>query len=199
MSEQEQDGTPKRNGMRVALALIPLALFSALAYIFLIQLESGGNSTKIPSPLLNKPVPEFAMPALEGLTKDGVQVPGLKTADLKGRVSLVNVWASWCVPCRQEHPVIVEIGKDKRLQLVGINYKDKPGNALRFLGQLGNPFSAVGTDIKGRAAIDWGVYGIPETFVVDRSGTIRYKYVGPLSGAALERVKSEIEAALAAK
>lgn len=199
MSEQEQESTPKKNPMRVALALIPLALFSALAYVFLMQLSNGGNSTKIPSPLLNKPVPEFAMPALEGLTSDGVQIPGLKTADLKGKVSLVNVWASWCVPCRAEHPVIVELGKDKRLQLVGINYKDKPGNALRFLGQLGNPFSAVGTDIKGRAAIDWGVYGIPETFVVDRSGTIRYKYVGPLSGAALARVKSEIEAALAAK
>jgi cytochrome c biogenesis protein CcmG/thiol:disulfide interchange protein DsbE len=108
-------------------------------------------------------------------------VPGLSTEALKGRVTLVNVWASWCAPCREEHPVLVELAKDTSVALVGINYKDQPDNARRFLGALGNPFAAVGVDANGRAAIDWGVYGVPETFVIAPDGTIAYKHVGPLT------------------
>ncbi len=181
------------------LAFLPLVLFAGLAVVFLIQLDNGGGNTSLPSVLIDKPVPTFKMPPLLGLNRDGKQVPGLETSDLIGKVSLVNVWASWCVPCRAEHPVISQFAKDKRIQLVAINYKDKPENALRFLGQLGNPFAKIGTDLKGRASIEWGVYGIPESYVVDRKGIIRFKYVGPLSGASLKRVKDELEAAIAAK
>ncbi len=193
MSEETNQGQPGNKNMRVILALIPLVLFAALAFVFLGQLKSGNDPSKLPSPLLGKAAPEFSMPALEGLVRDGKQVPGLKTADFKDKVTVVNVWASWCVPCRAEHPIIVELGKDKRLQLVGINYKDKPKNALRFLGQLGNPFDAVGVDQKGRAAIDWGVYGIPETFVIGRDSTIRYKHVGPLNPNSLKKLREEID------
>ena len=197
MSDQSNQGQSDNRNMRVILALIPLILFAGLAYIFLKQLDSGTNSSELPSPLLGKAAPQFSMPALEGLLRDGQQVPGLKTTDFDGKVTIVNVWASWCVPCRAEHPIIVKLGEDKRLRLVGINYKDKPGNALRFLGQLGNPFEAVGTDQKGRAAIDWGVYGIPETFVIGRDATIRYKHVGPLDPVSLKKLQAEIDKAVA--
>ena len=108
-------------------------------------------------------------------------MPGLSDADLKGRVTVVNVWASWCGPCRQEHPLLVELAKDPSIRVVGINQRDDPDNARRFLGALGNPYAAVGTDPKGRASIDWGVYGVPETFIVGPDGTIRHKHIGPLT------------------
>ncbi len=196
MSEEIKEELPGNRNTRVILALIPLILFAGLAFIFLKQLKSDTNPSDLPSPLLGKAAPEFSMPALEGLKRDGNQIPGLKTADFNGKVTLVNVWASWCVPCRVEHPIIMELGKDDRFRLVGINYKDKPGNALRFLGQLGNPFDAVGVDQKGRAAIDWGVYGIPETFVIGRDATIRYKHVGPLNPISLKKLKAEIDKAI---
>ena len=119
-------------------------------------------------------------------------------SSLKGNVTLVNVWASWCAPCRVEHPLLTQLSKDKRIRVVGINYKDQPANAVRFLTQLGNPFAAIGTDGDGRAAIEWGVYGVPETFIVGRDGTIRYKLVGPITPENLARVRAEIEKALAA-
>jgi cytochrome c biogenesis protein CcmG/thiol:disulfide interchange protein DsbE len=126
---------------------------------------------------------------LEGLTHDGKTVPGLASGDLaSGRVSVVNVFASWCAPCRDEHPVLTKLAQDPRIRLVGINYKDDAENARRFLGRLGNPYAAVGVDPKGRAAIDWGVYGVPETFVVAGDGTIRYKFVGPLTDEAVTNV-----------
>jgi cytochrome c biogenesis protein CcmG/thiol:disulfide interchange protein DsbE len=112
---------------------------------------------------------------------DGAQVPGLDPAAFKGKVSLVNVWASWCVPCHDEAPLLTELAKDTRLQLIGINYKDTPDNARRFLGRYGNPFGSVGVDANGRAAIEWGVYGVPETFIVGRDGKIAYKLVGPIT------------------
>ncbi len=196
MSEEIKEDLPGNRNTRVILALIPLILFAGLAFIFLKQLKSDTNPSELPSPLLGKAAPEFSMPALEGLKRDGNQIPGLKTADFNGKVTLVNVWASWCVPCRVEHPIIMELGKDDRFRLVGINYKDKPGNALRFLGQLGNPFDAVGVDQKGRAAIDWGVYGIPETFLIGRDATIRYKHVGPLNPISLQKLKAEIDKAI---
>ena len=108
-------------------------------------------------------------------------MPGLDPAAFKGKVSVVNVWASWCVPCHEEAPLLTELAQDKRLQMVGINYKDAPDNARRFLGRYGNPFNLVGVDANGRAAIEWGVYGVPETFVVGRDGPIAYKLVGPVT------------------
>ena len=124
--------------------------------------------------------------------------PGLKRADLTGKLTLVNVFASWCGPCRLEHPQLEALAGDGRIRLVGINYKDQPANALRFLGDMGNPYAAIGVDEKGRAAIDWGVYGVPETFVVGPDGIIRYKFIGPITEEALTRVvRPEIDKALA--
>ena len=138
-----------------------------------------------------------ALPPLQGLLDSGTQIPGLDPAMFKGKVSVVNVWASWCVPCHDEARLLTELGKDKRLQMVGINYKDTPENARRFLGRYGNPFGIVGVDGNGRAAIEWGVYGVPETFVVGRNGTIVYKMVGPIMPDNIDSVlRVEIDKAL---
>jgi cytochrome c biogenesis protein CcmG, thiol:disulfide interchange protein DsbE len=185
--------TPKR---RWVLAL-PLLIFAALAALFWFRL--GADPAKLPSALIGRAAPQTALPALEGLTDSGAPVPGLDPAAFKGKVSLVNVWASWCVPCHEEAPLLTELGKDKRLQLVGINYKDAPDNARRFLGRYGNPFGIVGVDGNGRAAIEWGVYGVPETFIVGRDGRIAYKMVGGITQENYERVlKVEIDKALQA-
>lgn len=181
---------PARAGRSRLLVALPAVLFAALAGLFLYQLESGADPHKLPSALIGKPVPDFALPALVGASRDGAAVPGFGSADLKrpGKVTVVNVWASWCVPCRQEHPVLSLIEKDPRVRLVGLNYKDQPENARRFLASLGNPYSAIGADENGRVGIDWGVYGVPETFVVDATGTITHKFVGPLSETSLRDV-----------
>lgn len=186
MAEETRERPAAAGRMRsVLVAAIPLVVFLALAGIFLKQLAAGGGSRDIPSAMIGKQAPQFALEPLAGLTESGTQVPGLSRADLDGKVSIVNVWASWCVPCRAEHPVLIELAKRGDFQLVGINYKDKPENALRFLGQLGNPFDRVGTDGKGSAVIDWGVYGVPETFIVGADGMIVHKHVGPLAEPAL--------------
>ncbi|POF32649.1 DsbE family thiol:disulfide interchange protein [Roseibium marinum] len=171
--------TPKRRFP--VLVLLPLVVFAALAGLFLFQLTLGGDPQKIPSALLNKPAPDFTLDAVPGLLKDDMPVPGISRADLLGKVSVVNIFASWCVPCRQEHPLLEELATVEGIQLLGINYKDKPENARRFLGSLGNPYTRIGADDSGRTAIEWGVYGVPETFIVDASGMIRYKFIGPLS------------------
>jgi cytochrome c biogenesis protein CcmG/thiol:disulfide interchange protein DsbE len=177
---------------------LPLIVFAALAALFWLRLGSGDPS-RIPSALIGRPAPPIALPALSGLLNDGVQVPGLDPALFKGKVSLVNVWASWCIPCHDEAPLLTELAKDRRLQMVGINYKDTPDNARRFLGRYGNPFGAVGVDGNGRAGIEWGVYGVPETFIVGREGTILYKLVGPIMPENINAVlKPEIEKALRA-
>jgi cytochrome c biogenesis protein CcmG/thiol:disulfide interchange protein DsbE len=177
--------------------LIPLAVFLALAGVFLLRLLTGGDISTVPSALIGKPAPEFALPPLAELTLDGRPVPGIARADLDGRVTVVNVFASWCAPCRAEHPLLIELAKDPRIRVVAINYKDKPENARRFLGRLGNPFAAIGSDPGGRAAIDWGVYGVPETFLVDVGGVIRLKHTGPLTADIVrERLLPEIEKAL---
>jgi cytochrome c biogenesis protein CcmG, thiol:disulfide interchange protein DsbE len=187
------EATPRRRPWLMAL---PLVGFIALAGLFLLRLH-GDDPSKIPSALIGRPAPQTALPALEGLVNNGAQIPGLDPNLFKGKVSVVNVWASWCVPCHDEAPLLTELANDKRLQLVGINYKDAPDNARRFLGRYGNPFGIVGVDSNGRAAIEWGVYGVPETFVVGREGTILYKLVGPVTPENIDTVlRAEIDKAL---
>jgi len=177
---------------------LPLLAFTGLALLFWFRL-GGGDPSKIPSALIGRPAPQTALPALDGLLTNGTAVPGLDPAAFKGKVSVVNVWASWCVPCHDEAPLLMRLGEDKRLQVVGINYKDVPDNARRFLGRYGNPFGMVGVDGNGRASIEWGVYGVPETFVVGRDGNIAYKLVGPVTPQNFDSVlKVEIDKALKA-
>jgi cytochrome c biogenesis protein CcmG/thiol:disulfide interchange protein DsbE len=192
------DATGTATRTRRWLVMLPLIFFGILAALFLVRLY-GGDPSRLPSALIGRPAPQTTLPALEGLLRDGAAVPGLDPAAFKGKVSVVNVWASWCVPCHDEAPLLTELGRDKRIQLVGINYKDAPDNARRFLGRYGNPFTIVGVDGNGRASIEWGVYGVPETFVVGRDGTIVYKLVGPVTPQNVGPVlKVEIEKALKA-
>ncbi|MCL4767806.1 MAG: DsbE family thiol:disulfide interchange protein [Hyphomicrobiaceae bacterium] len=190
-------GSPGRR--RFGWVAAPLVIFAGLALMFTYALKTGDPS-RLPSALIGKPVPQFALEPIAGLVDDGRPVPGIGTADLaRGRVSVVNFWASWCVPCVQEHPVLLELTRRTGVDLYGINYKDKAAAARRFLGHYGNPYRAVGADGNGRTAIEWGVYGMPETFVVDGRGRIAYKHVGPISLEALEtKVIPAIEAARAA-
>jgi cytochrome c biogenesis protein CcmG, thiol:disulfide interchange protein DsbE len=184
------------SGIKPLLMALPLLGFILLAGLFLLRLH-GGDPSKIPSALIGRPAPQTMLPALEGLINDGAQVPGLDPAMFKGKVSIVNVWASWCVPCHDEAPLLTGLAQDKRLQLVGIDYKDAPDNARRFLGRYGNPFGIVGVDSNGRGSIEWGVYGVPETFVVGREGTIVYKLVGPVTPENIDSVlRVEIDKAL---
>ena len=187
--------TPPR-GRRI-LVFVPLAVFLALSAIFLVRLFSGDPS-RIPSALIGHPAPAVDLPPVAGLERDGKAIPGIAAADFRGNVTLINVWASWCIPCHDEAPFLLELAGDTRIRLVGINYKDQPDNARRFLNRYGNPFIASGADQTGRAAIEWGVYGVPETFLVGRDGRIAYKLVGPISAANFEReVKPAFETALA--
>jgi cytochrome c biogenesis protein CcmG/thiol:disulfide interchange protein DsbE len=176
--------------MRRAAVFIPLAIFLALAAVFFFRI--GGDHSIVPSALINRSAPDLALPPLES-----ANVPAIDPTAFKGAVTIVNVWASWCAPCRVEHPYLVRLSKDARIRVAGINYKDKPANALRFLQEQGNPFAAIGADVAGRAAIEWGVYGVPETFLVGRDGRIRYKQVGPLTAENFPRLIAEIEKALA--
>jgi cytochrome c biogenesis protein CcmG/thiol:disulfide interchange protein DsbE len=176
------------------LFLLPALVFAGLALLFLVRLQSGDPS-RVPSALIGRPAPSFALAPLEGLAARGQPVPGLGSEDLKGRVTVVNVWASWCGPCREEHPLLVDLARDPSVRVVGINYKDNPENARRFLGALGNPFAAVGVDPSGRAAIDWGVYGVPETFVIGPDGTIRHKHIGPLTPEAMPGFRAALRQA----
>lgn len=172
------------------LAVLPMLGFAAIALLFWRGLQ--GDPSTLPSALINKPVPTFTLKAIEGLG-----VPGLVDGDLKtGKVTIVNIWASWCGPCRQEHPLLMELAKRQDSVLVGINNKDDAENAVRFLGTLGQPFAAVGADVEGRTTIDWGGYGVPETFIVDGQGIIRHKHIGPLTEDVLKtEIDSEIKKA----
>ena len=176
---------------RSFLAFLPLVIFAGLVVVFLIGLR--GDPQKLPSALIGKPAPQVALPPVEGVDR-----PGLTTAALQGQVTLVNVFASWCIPCHEEHPFLMELAKDSRFRLAGINQKDQPDNARLFLGRNGNPYALVGADMSGRASIEWGVYGVPETFVVGRDGVILFKHVGPITAESLrDRLRPEIEKALA--
>src|SRR6516162_4572588 len=194
MSAAGEGATSKRSRI---LVLLPLIAFLALAALFLYRLGAGDPS-RLPSALIGHPVPTFDLPAIPGLERDGKPIPGLSNATFQGAVTLLNVWASWCVPCHDEAPFLEKLSKDKRIQLVGINYKDSPDNARRFLNRYGNPFVASGVDATGRASIDWGVYGVPETYVINREGIITYKLVGPVTAENLAgALETEIAKAVA--
>src|SRR5690349_4311669 len=183
---------------RATVVFLPLIVFLGLAALFFMRLGSGDPS-RIPSALIGHAVPLTNLPPLEGLTRGSAPVPGVNNETFKGKVTVLNVWASWCVPCHDEIPFLAQLAKDKRIQLVGVNYKDQADNARRFLNRYGNPFVANGVDANGRTAIDWGVYGVPETFVIGRDGRIAYKLVGPLGADNLARVlQPEIANAVAA-
>jgi len=179
------------------VTIIPIVIFGALALVFFYQLRFGDLSDRVASVLIGNPVPDNILAPLEGLTANGVQVPGFSPAAFEGEVTLVNVFASWCGPCRDEHPFVEELSRDERIRVVGINNKDATADALSFLTRYGNPYDAVGVDPTGRASIDWGVYGVPETFLVDRNGVIRYKLVGPMYQGNIATVVAQIEAVLA--
>ncbi len=189
----ETSGNTRRN----ILLLLPLVVFLALAALFMIRLGAG-DPGRLPSALIGRPAPPTNLPPLAGLALDGKPVPGLSNAAFTGELTLVNVWASWCVPCADEVPFLEKLSKDKRIKLVGINYKDPTDNARRFLNRYGNPFVAVGVDANGRASIDWGVYGVPETYLIGRDGTIAYKLVGPVTAENLvQAIEPEIVKAAA--
>ena len=153
--------------------IIPLILFIVLAVFLALGLK--GKPGEIPSPLLNKPAPVFSAPKLNAANEK------LSPADLKGKVWLFNVWASWCVSCRAEHPVINQLAQQQVAVIIGLNYKDDPEAAKKWLETLGNPYNDSVMDADGRIGIDWGVYGVPETFVIDKQGIVRYKHTGPVT------------------
>jgi cytochrome c biogenesis protein CcmG, thiol:disulfide interchange protein DsbE len=195
---QDKQAAASAARWRRLLVLLPLIAFLALAGLFVLRLGAGDPS-RIPSALIGQAVPQTTLPPLAGLERDAQPVPGLDPAGFRGEVSVLNVWASWCVPCREEVPLLMTLAGDRRIRVVGITYKDQPDNARRFLGRFGNPFVANGVDNSGRAAIEWGVYGVPETFVVGRDGRIAYKVIGPITQTNLETVvKPAIQKALAA-
>jgi cytochrome c biogenesis protein CcmG, thiol:disulfide interchange protein DsbE len=186
-SGTENEGLQPRRGIaRYALALVPLLIFAGFAAVagkmLYDQDVNGRDVSAIPSALIGKKAPSLDLPPLEGSN-----TPALSDAAMSGKLTLVNVFASWCVPCRQEHPILKDLANDSRISIVGINYKDRNDNALRFLGELGNPYKAIGVDPNGKAAIDWGVYGIPESYLVGPDGTIIYKKVGPFDERSLKQ------------
>lgn len=153
--------------------IAPTVIFAAVALALAVGLTLRPDI--VPSVLIDKPVPVFSLPGL-----DGIDDKGFSSADLRGRVSLVNVFASWCIPCKAEHPLLMRLANTERIAIFGLNYKDKPSDARAWIKKLGNPYRRIGVDPKGRVAIDWGVYGVPETFIIGPEGRIRYKHVGAL-------------------
>jgi len=165
---------------RILLAVLPLVLLVGLLAVF--ALNMGRDPTLVRSVLINKPAPAFALPAVAGSGVDGFD-----TAALQGEVTVVNVFASWCVPCREEHPLLERLKAETGVRIFGINQKDAPESAVKFLTELGNPYQRIGGDADNRVSIDWGVYGVPETFVVNAAGVITFKHVGPISPTSLEK------------
>lgn len=172
--------------MKKLLFAVPLLLLVALIGVFAMTIDRDPNLVR--SVLIDKPAPQFTLPAVEGMT-----VPGFDTSSLEGAPTVVNVFASWCIPCRDEHPLLEALKAETGVRLFGINHSDAPENARAFLAELGNPYDAIGADRNRRVSIDWGVYGVPETFIVDANGTITFKHVGPLTA---ESIKTELMPAL---
>jgi cytochrome c biogenesis protein CcmG/thiol:disulfide interchange protein DsbE len=160
--------------------IIPLAVFVALVVLFRIGLNY--NPQIVPSPLIDKPAPAFTLPLLRDNTST------IKSTDLRGHAVLLNVWASWCIECRNEHPVLMEFKQKLKVPIYGLNYKDTRTDALQWLNQYGDPYIENAFDQNGRVGIDYGVYGVPETFVLDRNGIIRYKHIGPITQQAMEDI-----------
>jgi len=169
LSPPESPSRARRRG----IFLLPAAIFLGLTLVLAYGLTQ--DPSEVPSPLVGEPVPEFALPAVQGRDK------GLSSADLRGEVSLVNVFASWCVACRDEHPLLMALARDEVVPIHGLNYKDAPADASAWLDALGDPYTRTGADRSGRVGIDWGVYGVPETFVIDRQGRIVHKHIGPIA------------------
>ncbi len=192
----DQKEIPRSNLLRA----VPVIIFLVLAAVFAFALSTGDPS-KLPSALIGKQAPAVAVPALEELTDKGQPVRGIVPADFaNGAPVVVNFWASWCAPCVAEHPLLITLKEKTGVAILGVNYKDQSAAARRFLGRYGNPFTAVGVDANGRVAIEWGVYGMPESFVLDGRGRIVYKHVGPLTPETLEtKIIPAIAAARAAK
>jgi cytochrome c biogenesis protein CcmG/thiol:disulfide interchange protein DsbE len=161
--------------MRSLRFILPAIVFSVVAAFMLVALTSGRDPKEIPSPLIGKPAPAFTLPLLAQTDQSW------SPEKMRGQVWLLNVWASWCAPCLVEHPELLKLARAKTLPLIGFNYKDEPGAAVAWLDKHGNPYTTIVADRNGRAAFDYGVYGVPETFLIDRNGTIRYKHVGPLT------------------
>jgi len=168
-----------RNGIRNLLFILPVLLFIALAGYFALALRPGYDPHEIPSALLNKEAPRFALAGLNG--------EGIARDALKGGPVLINFFASWCVPCRIEHPLLMRLSEHDHVPLYGIDYKDRPEDARRLLTQFGDPYRAIGLDRDGRVGLDFGVYGVPETYVLDGSGNIRKRFVGPLTARQVDR------------
>lgn len=160
--------------------LLPLGIFLALAILLAVGL--GLNPREIPSPFIGKPAPGFSLPDLHDETRT------VRQEDFIGQVWLLNVWASWCVSCRQEHPLFNQLSRMNEVTIVGLNYKDQVADAKSWLGQLGNPYNISLSDLEGRTGIDWGVYGVPETFIIDKAGIVRYKHTGPVSPQDLQQI-----------
>ena len=165
---------------RFWLYLLPTAIFAGIGVLLYIGLYR--DPTLVPSPLIGKPVPEFALGPIQG------RELGLSSRDLHGEVTLVNVFASWCVACRHEHPLLLALEREGTVPVHGLNYKDAPDDAAAWLDALGDPYTRIGADLDGRVGLDWGVYGVPETFVVDRTGRIAYKHIGPVTPRVLDEV-----------
>lgn len=182
MTETASASPPDRPSARRRLR--PLLLVPVVAFIGLVAALALGlqhDPRLVPSPLIGKPVPAFDLPPVKGHSL------GLSSKDLRGHVTLVNVFASWCVACREEHALLVRLGQQQIVPIEGLDYKDKPADAVRWLESMGDPYARTGADADGRVAIDWGVYGVPETFVVDRGGHIAYKQIGPITPEILDR------------
>lgn len=179
--------------MKRLLPLLPLCIAAVIGAAGWWGLTSDRDSSAIPSVLIDQPVPDFALPAI-----DGTGTPELATKDLQNNEEpiLVNVFASWCLPCRAEHAILVRLAREENIRLAGINYKDKPEAASKWLAELGNPYWRIGSDISGRVGIEWGVSGVPETFVIGRGGKIRFRHVGAISNYEdLEKVRRALTAA----
>ena len=166
--------------MRRLIFLAPILVIVGLVIYFATPLLRGTDPSLIPSPLIDKPVPVFDLPPLPGYKK------GLSSADLKGQVQIVNIFASWCVPCRAEAPVLMALSQNTHVPIRGIDQKDKPEDALEYLKELGDPYASIGMDSDRHVSIDWGAYGAPETFIVDADGRIRYKQAAPITQADLQ-------------